>query len=224
MSIIEGLIEIQNDLKAPKNQYNSFGKYYYRSAEDILEALKPLLLRYKIQMTTPQTIEHIGNDDYIKTTVVLIDKDGHRNCDNTGYARIDVDKKGMDGAQITGAAGSYSKKYALCNAFLIDDTKDSDTEEYQSQAKRQTKTAPKKRTTTTTAKAEPSEPVASKMSAEADSYPREKKVLDAKRAVIAYEGGDVEAGKEVWMRYTENGTRELSDAELDTILYIGYLS
>lgn len=224
MSIIEGLIEIQNDLKAPKNQYNSFGKYYYRSAEDILEALKPLLLRYKIQMTTPQTIEHIGNDDYIKTTVVLTDKDGHRDCDNTGYARIDADKKGMDSAQITGAAGSYSKKYALCNAFLIDDTKDSDTEEYQSQVKQQTKATSKKRTTATAAKAKASEPAASKAPAEADSYPRERKVLDAKRAVVAYENGDKEAGKEMWMRYTENGTRELSDEELDTILYLGYLS
>lgn len=198
---IKGLIELQNELKAPKNQYNSFGKYKYRSAEDILEALKPLLLKYQIQMTTPQVIESStdGLYDYIKTTVVLEDAEGHRDESITGYARVDNEKKGMDGAQITGAASSYSKKYALCNAFLIDDTKDSDTEEYQSQAKQQTKAAPK-------AQAKPKAVTTSK-------------VNQAMSSMLEHFGGDKQRARSEWDSYGGN----LTDAQLDIIIEHGQL-
>ncbi len=118
------LIQIQSELKAPKNQHNSFGKYNYRSAEDILEALKPLLLKYECQLTIHDELEMMGDRIYIKA-VAIIEKD-EKAVHTTAYAREEATKKGMDGAQITGSASSYARKYALNGLFLIDDTKDPD--------------------------------------------------------------------------------------------------
>ena len=118
------LIKIQNELKAPKNQRNDFGKYNYRSCEDILEAVKPLLVREKLLLRITDELVQVGERYYIKATAILTD--GTEIIENTSYAREEENKKGMDGSQITGASSSYARKYALNGLFLIDDVKDSD--------------------------------------------------------------------------------------------------
>ena len=123
---MKALVTIQNELKAPKAQYNAFGKYNYRNAEDILEALKPLLLKHNCILFLSDEITHIEGRHYVKTTATFIDSDGST-ISVSAYAREEQDKKGMDGSQITGASSSYARKYALNGLFLIDDTKDSDT-------------------------------------------------------------------------------------------------
>lgn len=137
LNIYEKLNKIQIELKAPKGQYNDFGKYKYRSCEDIFEAVKPLLEKYNLILTTTDELQYIGDRYYIKAIAKLVDIeqpyeefDDCRavNCiTNIGYAREEEVKKGMDGSQITGASSSYARKYALNGLFLIDDTKDSDT-------------------------------------------------------------------------------------------------
>lgn len=126
------LIEIQKKLKAPKGQYNSFGKYKYRSAEDILEAVKPLCHENNCTLTLSDTLENIGDRYYIKATVSITN--GTETVSVSAYAREDETKKGMDGSQITGTASSYARKYALNGLFCIDDTKDADTDEYKRQS------------------------------------------------------------------------------------------
>lgn len=118
------LIAIQKELKAPKTQYNKFGKYQYRSCEDILEAVKPLLIKYGCTLTLSDEMVNMGNRFYIKTTARFSNKD--KILKVTAYAREAETKKGMDEAQITGAASSYARKYALNGLFLIDDCKDPD--------------------------------------------------------------------------------------------------
>lgn len=118
------LIMLQSELKAPKNQYNKFGNYYYRSCEDILEAVKPLLLKYNATLLISDEIIMIGNRYYVKATAKLIIDD--KEYISQAYAREEEVKKGMDASQITGASSSYARKYALNGLFLIDDNKDSD--------------------------------------------------------------------------------------------------
>lgn len=158
MGIYEKLSKVQEELKAPKGQYNSFGKYKYRSCEDILEAVKPILIKNKLSMqisdelvvigeSTPTNYNEVYYDKdlkrenertvisgnqryYIKATVTLLDIEDNSTMSNTAYAREEEYKKGMDGSQITGTASSYARKYALNGLFLIDDTKDADTDEY----------------------------------------------------------------------------------------------
>ena len=122
------LITIQNELKAPKGQYNSFGKYKYRSAEDILEAVKPLLAKTNCTLTLSDEIVQIGERYYVKATAQVKNDSGSE--ETVAYAREEETKKGMDGAQVTGTASSYARKYALNGLFCIDDTKDPDTDEY----------------------------------------------------------------------------------------------
>lgn len=126
------LLEIQVELKAPKSQYNKFGGYKYRSTEDILQAVKPLLKKYGDSLDLSDEPVLIGDWHYIKATAAFKDKDGN-NTVVTGYAREAANKKGMDDSQITGTASSYARKYALNGLFLIDDTKDADTDEYHQQ-------------------------------------------------------------------------------------------
>lgn len=128
---MEALRLIQQELKAPKGQYNSFGKYHYRSAEDILEAVKPLLAKHGAQLTLSDTIEQIGGRVYVKAKACITD--GKSSMEVTAYAREPEQKKGMDDSQVTGTASSYARKYALNGLFLIDDTKDPDTDEYRQQ-------------------------------------------------------------------------------------------
>lgn len=129
-NILGKLRDVQNELKAPKGQYNSYGGFYYRSCEDILEALKPIITKFNCIVYISDELVNIGDRNYIKATVTITDTDSGESVSNTGYAREELQKKGMDGAQITGTASSYARKYALNGMFLIDDTKDSDTNEY----------------------------------------------------------------------------------------------
>lgn len=126
------LIEIQSQLKAPKSKYNSFGKYNYRSCEDILEAVKPLLKEHNCTLIITDEIIMVGARYYVRAYATIQNEEGHQ-FTGIGFAREDDEKKGMDGSQITGTASSYARKYALNGLFLIDDTKDADTEEYQNQ-------------------------------------------------------------------------------------------
>lgn len=133
MSLKEKLIRIQQELKAPKGQFNSFGKYKYRSCEDILEAVKPLLDKYQVALTLSDEITEVGSRIYVRATANLFDGESDEHYTNVAWAREDDVKKGMDGSQITGTASSYARKYCLNGLFLIDDTKDADTDEYQKQ-------------------------------------------------------------------------------------------
>ena len=126
MNVYEKLIAIQSELKAPKSQYNNFGKYAYRNCEDILEALKPLLKEHKSTVYISDEIVTVLERFYIKATVTFIDAETRESITNTPYAREEESKKGMDGSQVTGASSSYARKYALNGMFAIDDTKDSD--------------------------------------------------------------------------------------------------
>jgi hypothetical protein len=118
------LIAIQSELKAPKNQFNAFGKYKYRSVEDILEALKPLLLKYECTLTIEDEVKEVGGIVFIESTAA-IQKDIEGRA-VTAQAGIDINRKGMDVAQSFGSSSSYARKYALNGLFLIDDTKDPD--------------------------------------------------------------------------------------------------
>lgn len=125
------LMAIQAELKAPKGQYNSFGKYKYRSAEDILEAVKPICHKNGCVLMLSDELCNIGERYYVKATAILKTPDSE--FVTYAYAREDESKKGMDGSQITGTASSYARKYCLNGMFCIDDTKDSDTDEHRMQ-------------------------------------------------------------------------------------------
>lgn len=164
VGIYKKLLEIQTELKAPKGQYNSFGKYKYRSCEDILEAVKPICKKHNVTLIISDEIVSIGDNSsitytenyydkdlkkenvrnvvtggqryYIKATATIIDIEDGSVLSNTAYAREEETKKGMDGSQITGTASSYARKYALNGLFCIDDTKDADTDEYKEQTEK----------------------------------------------------------------------------------------
>ena len=145
MTLKEKLMHIQEELKAPKNLKNTFGGYNYRSAENILEALKPLLVKYGATVTITDTIVEIGGRIYVCATATIYDVQGESYLGTIAYAREAETKKGMDDAQVTGATSSYARKYALNGLFLLDDTEDVDSEAYQAQAKQEPqKTTPKK--------------------------------------------------------------------------------
>ena len=116
--------DIQHKLKAPKGQYNSFGQYKYRSCEDILEGVKPLLKEYNLLLIINDEIVQIGERYYVKATAKITD--GRESVSATAYAREPLEKKGADASQITGASSSYARKYALNGLLCIDDTKDAD--------------------------------------------------------------------------------------------------
>lgn len=129
---MDELRQIQAKLKAPKNQTNKFGGYNYRSCEDILEAVKPLLAEYNALLTISDEIMEVGGRVYVKATATFTC--GEFTLSNSAAAREAETKKGMDDSQITGTASSYARKYALNGLFLIDDTKDADSNEYRAQA------------------------------------------------------------------------------------------
>lgn len=153
MTIREKLKAIQTELKAPKNLYNKFGNYSYRNAEGICEAVKPFLEKYNITLVIWDEVIEIGGRIYVKAYARIMDCESSKNPTEatatedyitaTAYARECESKKGMDDAQITGATSSYARKYALNGLFLLDDTKDVDTEEYQAQSKSGSKSMPK---------------------------------------------------------------------------------
>lgn len=127
MSVYQKLLNIQSKLKAPKGQYNDFGKYKYRNCEDILEAVKPILQEEKAVIVLTDEVMILGERYYIKAVATLTDIESGDSISNSAYAREEETKKGMDGSQITGASSSYARKYALNGLLAIDDTKDSDT-------------------------------------------------------------------------------------------------
>ena len=139
------LLKIQQELKAPKNQVNTFGKYKYRSCEDILEAVKPLLAKNECALTISDEIINVGNHNYVKATAVLSDEKGIFACVSAS-AREALEQKGMSDSQLTGATSSYARKYALNGLFAIDDTKDADTDEHASQGQNKpSKTMPEEK-------------------------------------------------------------------------------
>ena len=140
MELIEKLMHIQHELKAPKDKDNKFGKYKYRSCESILEAVKPLLEKYKCVLLLDDHLEEVGGRVYIKANATLIEAEKDNKSDmvtigTSAYAREADGKTGMDMAQLTGSCSSYARKYALNGLFAIDDAKDPDTNEYQEETK-----------------------------------------------------------------------------------------
>lgn len=127
MKVYKKLMEVQNALKAPKSQYNKFGKYNYRNCEDILEAVKPLLKEHQATIVISDEIVLIGERYYVKATCKFIDIEDGSVIENSALAREELTKKGMDSSQLTGSTSSYARKYALNGLLCIDDTKDSDT-------------------------------------------------------------------------------------------------
>jgi hypothetical protein len=132
MTLNDKLMHIQTELHAPKDLYNSFGKYKYRNAEGIQEALKHLLEKYGVNVVLADEMTEVGGRVYVKATAAITDCKTNEHVAVCAYAREADTKKGMDDAQVTGATSSYARKYALNGLFLLDDTKDVDTEEYQS--------------------------------------------------------------------------------------------
>ena len=141
-NIRQKLQGIQSSLKAPKGQTNTFGGYRYRSAEDILEALKPLLGEWGCSLVIEDEMVEVGGRVYVKASANLIDNDSESVLSTTAYAREAETKRGMDDAQITGSASSYARKYALNGLFAIDDTKDPDATNTHGKDKSQAVTAP----------------------------------------------------------------------------------
>lgn len=139
LTLKEKLMRIQVELKAPKNLYNSFGKYHYRNAEGIQEALKPMEKLYGVFTSLSDKMVEVGGRIYVEATATITDIESAESISVTAYAREALEKKGMDESQITGATSSYARKYALNGLFLLDDTKDTDSEEYQSAGKQTAK-------------------------------------------------------------------------------------
>jgi hypothetical protein len=134
-NILKLIANVQAELKAPKSQYNSFGRYNYRSAEDILEAVKPLLFKHGLTQTISDEVVETNTRHYIKSTVTVYL--GDQSVSVSAFAREPEQKKGMDESQITGTASSYARKYALNGMWCIDDTKDADTDEFRQQTDKQ---------------------------------------------------------------------------------------
>lgn len=141
--LLKSLIDIQQNLNAPKGQYNNFGKFNYRSLEDIEAAIKPFLAKHSCGIRFSDEIEDHCNRTFVKTTLTFFNCKGD-SISTTAVAENVSEKSGMDGAQITGAASSYARKYAMNAMFAIDDTKDADTNQYHIQT---TQTTPKPTTT-----------------------------------------------------------------------------
>ena len=130
--IVNALLAIQQELKAPKSKFNRFGNYNYRNCEDILEAVKPLLQKYNASLVITDDVLEVGGVVVITAKVVFTDSNGVTTTVQA-HAGVEVNKKGMDVAQTFGASSSYARKYALNGLFLIDDTKDYDSDEYHNQ-------------------------------------------------------------------------------------------
>ncbi len=147
MSVHSKLQTVQQELNAPKNQYNSFGKYNYRSCEDILEGVKPILDKVKATLTVGDELIQIGDRYYIKATASFTDSENGETVSNSAYAREEESKKGMDASQVTGSTSSYARKYALNGLFCIDDMKDADTRDNSDTGKPATQSKPSSKPT-----------------------------------------------------------------------------
>lgn len=134
MNLKEKLTQIQVKLKAPKNLRNTFGNYNYRNCESILEAVKPYLDEFKVCLTIDDDIQIVGDRFYVKAIATLLDNESDDRLSNCAFARESLDKKGMDASQVTGATSSYARKYALNGLFLLDDTADTESDEYKKES------------------------------------------------------------------------------------------
>lgn len=144
MNVYEKLQKVQENLKAPKNRTNSFGKYSYRNCEDILESCKPLLAEFKAVIVLSDYIEKVDDRFYVRAVATFIDVESGDKIENQAFAREAFEKRGMDESQITGTASSYSRKYALNGLLAIDDQKDPDTDEYAEEQKNRSSKGSKK--------------------------------------------------------------------------------
>lgn len=144
MNVYEKLAAVQSALKAPKSQRNNFGGYNYRSCEDIVEAVKPLLAQYGLLLLMRDEIEMVADRIYVKAIVSVVDTADGTSVVATAYAREELSKKGMDASQVTGASSSYARKYALNGMLAIDDTKDSDATNDHGKGEEKSEAKPKK--------------------------------------------------------------------------------
>lgn len=176
MKLHEKLLAIQTKLKAPKGQYNSFGNFNYRSAEDILEAVKPLNAEQGLLLTITDEIKEVGGRIYVVATATV--SDGTDELKVSAFAREPENKKGMDESQITGATSSYARKYALNGLYAIDDNKDADTDEH----KQQQENAPKKQQTQK--QQQPKEPTEKELHEIVEKYVRNIEALGVESAQI----------------------------------------
>ena len=186
-TIYEKLLAVQNELKAPKDKRNNFGGYNYRSCEGILEAVKPLLQEQELMLTIKDEVVNIGDRYYVRATVLLDDISSNGEIAITALAREEEAKKGMDASQITGTASSYARKYALNGLFLIDDTKDADTDEFH----RTTQENGQKTNVAT----QPNQPPAKKIALT-------QKIVDEKLKFIL-EQTDTETVKNIWLNLSK---------------------
>lgn len=204
-SIFKKLLTIQSKLKAPKGQYNEYGKYYYRSCEDIFEAVKPLLAETGTALVMKDEIVEVNGRFYVKATAVLMTED--EEITNSAYAREEETKKGMDASQITGSCSTYARKYALNGLFLIDDTRDADTMDNREEAKKEQpkKEEPKKEAPKKDTKAEPK---TAKQEAEEDLNRRVTKE-EVQKIIAGCKENGVEVSK-ICKLYNKKGLPELS--------------
>lgn len=203
-NLYEKLNMVQQELKAPKNQRNTFGGYNYRSCEDILEAVKPLLHKYRLSLTIRDDIDERNGKIYIKAFATLVDVDKPEDkIISTAEAREADQKKGMDDAQVTGSTSSYARKYLLNGLFLIDDTKDADTDEYVKQTT-QVESKPQVQTITAELRTQP-QPTTDKISE-----------AQAKR-LFALSGGDQELVRLVINEHGYTSSRDIKKVDYDTI-------
>ena len=186
-TIYEKLLAVQNELKAPKDKRNNFGGYNYRSCEGVLEAVKPLLQEQGLMLTIKDEVVNIGDRYYVRATVLLDDISSNGEIAITALAREEEAKKGMDASQITGTASSYARKYALNGLFLIDDTKDADTDEFH----RTTQENGQKTNVAT----QPNQPPAKKIALT-------QKIVDEKLKFIL-EQTDTETVKNIWLNLSK---------------------
>lgn len=140
MTLKEKIMYIQQELNVPKKRWNKFGEFYYRSCEDILEASKELLKKYKVILTLTDHVEEVGGKNYVVAIAEIEDLESDENATVRAYAREAETKKGMDASQLTGTASSYARKYALNGLFCLDDNKDADSDEFQKQEKQEQET------------------------------------------------------------------------------------
>ena len=186
-TIYEKLLAVQNELKAPKDKRNNFGGYNFRSCEGILEAVKPLLREQELMLTIKDEVVNIGDRYYVRATALLVDISSNGEIAITALAREEEAKKGMDASQITGTASSYARKYALNGLFLIDDTKDADTDEFH----RTTQENGQKTNVAT----QPNQPPAKKIALT-------QKIVDEKLKFIL-EQTDTETVKNIWLNLSK---------------------
>lgn len=144
MNISEKLFTIQQNVKATKSEYNSFGKYSYRSAEGIIESIKPVLAATQTYIILSDEMKEVGSRIYVEATATLFDIESEASISTKAFARESEEKKGMDESQITGAASSYARKYALSGLLLLDDNKDADSDEYTAKTQEKSKSEPQK--------------------------------------------------------------------------------